>query len=510
MAFRTARRPEAWIAASSHGMPRFPDRWILVVALAVHVATAWFSTGFHSADEHYQVIAFAEAKLGHQPVEELPWEHAAQVRSAFLPTLSMLVFLAAGSAGMHDPFVLAFLLRLLTALFALWAVRRFTLAVRHLVPPPLWRAFLFGSFLLWFLPFLHVRFTGEAWSGLFILLALAALLRPAPARHSFLHAGVFLGLAFLCRPPTLVIALGLGLWLAVEKRAQATRLLQLGLGFLAMALAGLVLDSWFYGQPVLTAWNYLQTGITGDSPHPFTEFPWWYYYAWAVKYAIPLFGIPLLLAFGLACALQPRHFLVWATVPFLVMHMLIPHKDLRFLYPLAGLMPLLLVTAAPLAQAQFPRAAQLLRRPAIRRAVLMVLLGANMLALGAVAFAPAGSGRTRLAAYIHAHYPGQPLQINYQADASTVWDIRIPPFYLPPASTDSLVAEPCKLLHQGGESVQLLITDQGPPLCEVAGAARWVKVEDALPGWKQFLLRAYAWEDHRPRWALYEARPGPA
>src|SRR5690606_36009051 len=236
MAFRTARRPEAWIAASSHGMPRLPDRWILVVALAVHVAAAWFSTGFHSADEHYQVIAFAEAKLGHQPVEELPWEYAAQVRSAFLPTLCMLVFLAAGSAGMHDPFVLAFLLRLLTALFALWAVRRFTLAVRHLVPAPIWRAFLFGSFLLWYLPFLHARFTGETWSGLFILLALSALLRPAPARHAYLHAGLFLGLAFLCRPPTLVIALGLGLWLAVEKRAQATRLLQLGLGLLAMAL----------------------------------------------------------------------------------------------------------------------------------------------------------------------------------------------------------------------------------------------------------------------------------
>lgn len=478
-----------------------------MVALAVHVAAAWFSTGYHSADEHYQVIAFAEAKLGHQAVEWLPWEYAAGIRSAFLPTLCALVFLAAGTAGVHDPFILAFLLRLLTALCALWAVRRFAYAVRHLVPPPLWRAFLFGSFLLWFLPFLHVRFSGETWSGLFILLALAALLRPAPARQAYLHAGLFLGLAFLCRPPTLVIALGLGLWLVVEQRVRAIRLLQLGLGILAMALAGILLDSWFYGQPVFTAWNYLRMGITGDSPNTFTAFPWWYYYAWVVKYAIPLFGIPLLLAFGLACALIPRHFLVWVTVPFLVMHMLIPHKDLRFLYPLADLMPLLLVTVAPLAHAQFPRATLLLRRPAIRRGVLAVLLGVNLLALGAVAFAPAGSGRTRLAAHIHAHYPGQAVQINYLADHFGVWKIHIPTFYLPPAATERLVEHPCEPLDRAGSTVQLLVTDQGLPSCELAGAARWVKVKDALPAWKQYLLRAYDWEDLRPRWALYEAAP---
>ena len=493
-------------------MPAIPQsrfaHWTFLAAVVVYLCTAWCSTGFHAADEQYQVIAFAEARAAHAPRDPLPWEYGAQIRSAFLPVAGMAVFAAARALGMHDPFLLAFLLRALTALLALWALRRFTRGMLPLLPQSLGPPFLLLSYFLWFLPFLLVRFTGETWSGLLILAALAPMPAPQHASRPFLQSGLLLGLAFLCRPPTAAIALGLVGWLVAVKQEARSRTALLLAAMVATVLAGMALDAWFYRQPVATAWNYLRMGVAGNADHPFTEFPWWYYYAWVVKYAIPVFGIPILAAFGLLCAFRPRHFLVWAIVPFLVMHMLLPHKDLRFLYPLAPLMPLLLIAALPAAALHMPRLFGLLARPALRNALLACAAAVNLLALSVVVSSPAGSGRTRLAQHIRQHYPEQPVRINYLSDEPSVWAIRIPRFYLPPNATDSLVGDACGPLQSVHGAAELLVADKQPGPCPMA-ARQWVPVERALPQWKEIALRAYDLEDVRPVWRLYQSTPAP-
>lgn len=485
-------------------MRNVPDRWILLAAFAVLLIAAWFSSGFQSADEHYQVIAFAEAKLGHMAVSTLPWEYAAQIRSAFLPSICCAVFGLAGAAGVHDPCVLAFLLRLLTALFAFGSVLYFVRSVRRTLPTKLYRPLLLLSFFLWFLPFLHVRFTGETWSGLFLLLALAFLHAGEGGRGRYLQCGIALGLAFLCRPPVLAAALGIIGWLGWVKRERTLHLLHLIAAFMALLIAGIVLDSWFYGQFTFTAWNYLKLGITGSTEHPFVEFPWWYYYAWVFKYSIPVFGALILSAFGLLCAFKPRHLLTWVIVPFLLLHMVLPHKELRFLFPLADLVPLLMVTTYPLFTAQWPRMARLLQGP-MGKPVVVLLAGINLAALCAVIFTPAGSGRTRLAGYVDDHYPARPVGLNYLANGTNVWDIRIPRFYLHNNTSDTTTNSPCIPVAESRGAVQLLVA-RGPatfnPRCP---DVQWVEVASAQPAWKAWLMRAYDLEDAAPVWKLYKA-----
>lgn len=315
------------------------DQCVLAAAVVVHLFTAWSSTGFHVADEHYQVIAFAEAKLGHQPLEDLPWEYAERLRGTLLPVLCMAVFSLADGVGIGDPFLLAFFLRLLTAMVALWAMWRSAQCARHHLPAWCWRPFLLLSFFLWFLPFLQVRFTGETWSGIFLLMAMAPMLGAGTGNLPTYRIGLLLGLAFLCRPPTLAAAVGMVAWLVLVQRAPARRLFQLAVGFVAVWLLGIALDSWYYGQPTLTAWNYLHRGILGRSGSPFVAYPWWYYFPWVFKQALPLVGAAILLAFALLVAWRPRHLLTWTLVPFLLLHLAVPHKELRMLYPVAGLMP---------------------------------------------------------------------------------------------------------------------------------------------------------------------------
>src|SRR5690606_39751816 len=51
---------------------------------------------------------------------------------------------------------------------------------------------------------------------------------------------------------------------------------------------------------------------------------------------------------------RSRHVLVWMVLPFVLFHVALPHKELRFLYPLADLMPLLLVMSLDIVMRHWP------------------------------------------------------------------------------------------------------------------------------------------------------------
>ena len=92
----------------------------IAVAVGVHVAAACFNGGFLNADEHYQIIEFAQYKLGRQSLSALPWEFTAQIRPALQPWLVVVLIRLCRVFGVTTPFTIAFLLRLLSALLALW------------------------------------------------------------------------------------------------------------------------------------------------------------------------------------------------------------------------------------------------------------------------------------------------------------------------------------------------------------------------------------------------------
>ncbi len=490
------------------GMPR--ERWILLPAFVVLLLAAWFSTGYHSADEFHQVIAFAGDKVQREPAEPLPWEYAKRIRSAFLPAVAAGVFAAARAIGIHDFSTWTLLLRLLTAGVAFIAVLRFTRTMRAHVPPALQHTFLLLSWFLWFLPFLHVRFTGETWSGLFLLLALAELFKAQPARMDHLRAGGLLGLAFLCRPPVVLAVGGLLCWLAIVRKDPAAKLAGLIAGFVALLVLDFAVDSWFYGEPVFTAWNYLRRGLEGSPDHDFMEYPWWYYFPWVIKYALPVVGVPILLATWLLLRFRPRHVLVWMILPFVLFHMVLPHKELRFLYPLADLMPLLLVLGLDIVMRQWPAFTARIQGKGWFTRLAPVIAAINLAALACVVFAPAGSGNTRLAAYVRSHWPSGGMELRYLAPQSEVWRIKIPAWYLPDGITDNVVNDPCISSDPALACRPLLIAREPWPRCADTPGATWKLALPAIPVWKQYALRAYDWEDAQPCWGLYVQEPGPS
>jgi phosphatidylinositol glycan class B len=133
-----------------------------------------------------------------------------------------------------------------------------------------------------------------------------------------------------------LLGLGLFAWLAVVGRARASALAGFVGGSLLALIIGALADRWGYGHWVFPPLGYIDINLVqGVAAHQFGREP-----VFAYLYLLPaqiFFAITLVLMAAMVCMWlrNPRHPVSWATLPFVLAHMAVAHKEARFLFPLA-------------------------------------------------------------------------------------------------------------------------------------------------------------------------------
>jgi phosphatidylinositol glycan class B len=308
----------------------------LLLLAAVTLITAWFSTTFYFPDEHYQVLELMSYKLGVTGASELPWEFAARIRPWLQPLAYFLLAKPLTLLGMKDMFTLAFILRLATGAFSLTTLAVFARCVLATIEGEAEkRAFVRYLPLFGFLPYLFVRTSSETFSAAFIALGVGLAMGEGTVRRLAL-AGLFCGLAFESRYQTGLMGFGVFVWLMMIGRIRLPSLAAfLGGGLVALALGALA-DRWGYGQWVFPPLGYVEVNLVqGVAAHRFGHEP-----VFAYLYLLPaqiFLAITLVLMVGMVAMWlrNSRHVLTWATLPFVLGHMAVAHKEARFLFPLA-------------------------------------------------------------------------------------------------------------------------------------------------------------------------------
>ena len=316
-------------------MDRALHRSLALLAVVV-IVTAWFSATFYFPDEHYQILEFMAFKLGITPASELPWEFGARIRPWFQPLAYFLITKPLLFVGVKDLFVIAFLLRLITGLFSLLALAAFAKAVLPSIEGgEEKRAFVRYLPLFGFLPYLFVRTSSETFSAAFIALGVALVLdRRSTSRLAL--AGLMCGLAFESRYQTGLLGLGLFGWLAIMARARLAGLGAFLSGGVVALVIGAMADRWGYGQWVFPLFGYVDVNLVqGVAAHQFGREP-----VFAYLYLLPaqiFFAVTLVLMAAMVAMWlrNSRHPVTWATLPFVLAHVAIAHKEARFLFPLA-------------------------------------------------------------------------------------------------------------------------------------------------------------------------------
>ncbi|MFZ5471227.1 MAG: hypothetical protein ACOZIN_17530 [Myxococcota bacterium] len=317
------------------------DRIILPLALtigtAARVVFALVDDGIHWPDEIYQSLEPAHRAVfgyGWQA-----WEFLEGARHWSFPGLVALVLKTALLFGLRSPaeylpFLELFFCTVGTATIASTYLLSRSVGASRLSSALGAASFAFMGLAVYFAP----RAMGETLSALPVTLAFALLLLDAPRRWHLVAAGVLLSLAVGFRLQNGLLCLGaLGVLLARRRRTDALWLLGvLGLGALAYGLV----DWLTWGKPFHSALVYLRFNVLEGRSSDFGRSPPWHYLRVLVS-AEWLTVVPLV---GLAVLGFRRHrALAVLSLVYLLAHSLIPHKELRFLFPL---FPLLCAQAA--------------------------------------------------------------------------------------------------------------------------------------------------------------------
>ena len=328
-----------------------------ILSLLVHLLAAFTSEGFMHHDEHYQIMEFANYKLGHVTGAELPMEFQEQMRSWFLPALVYSFFQFLPLLGVENPFDQVIALKVVMGFFACLVFWVGAIAVLRLVKFSQIKILIPVLFLAtWFVPYLQVRTSSDNLSAQFFLLALfiQMLFYPQLFCSKQNHArvaslalpdfltGVLLGLAFVLRFHIVFLIATFALWLILTKKFSFKKFSLIGFGILAAGIIGWQVDSWGYGESVVSWVNYIQFSFSSHIQSTILPSPWYQYFKYMLVRGVPPFGLIYFIAFLFLGFKHRTHWLFWFFIVYVGIHSLIGHKEVRYLYPLYLLAPIAL------------------------------------------------------------------------------------------------------------------------------------------------------------------------
>jgi len=201
---------------------------------------------------------------------------------------------------------------------------------------------------------------------------------------------------------------GFGLWaLLVDKRGWKFFLVPVVSFLIVYMLLGVGIDSWFYGEFVFAPYNYIRVN-SEVSAIWFGSEPWWFYLYKMISAPTYFIGIPLALAVIYLIIRNPKNPYLWCLIPFFLVHSIIAHKEVRFLFPMAFLVPALLMSAYEgLDQSLGGKKGW----KVVSYVLLLLLLVHNTIGIVANMSKPAGQQTCYLAKYINDNYNDEKVNI---------------------------------------------------------------------------------------------------
>jgi hypothetical protein len=311
---------------------------LMLVGLALRLIAVVFARGYMGSDDHYQVIEIAA-----------DWERGNHLflsggeqfyRSLLYPGVNWLLMALTHRLGFYHPDTVMMVNRFAHALYSLWViVLTYRIGLLLGGKRTAWTAGLLVAAHA-VMPYVAVRDLLETACIPFLLLGLYKIIQieKTDARHSsraWLVAGAALGLSFVIRWQVASAILGIGLYVLYRRRWRGMILLSVGCLFpiVFQGLWDLNLHGIFLGS----MWVYIAHNM--QHARDYVVGPW-YRYVWLI---LGIFIPPFSLLFVAAIARYARRMgvVLWAVLAFLIVHMLVPGKQERFLLPIFPLLALM-------------------------------------------------------------------------------------------------------------------------------------------------------------------------
>jgi phosphatidylinositol glycan class B len=353
------------------------------VGLVLSLFVAWGNCGYYHPDEHFQVLEFAWTIFGEGSKENLSWEFTERMRSWVQPFGIAILFEVARWIGISDPFTLATLARMGSAVLAWVAIGRFVShAVTWSSDPRTRERIIAWSYLLCFSLFIAARTSSENVSTSLFLLGFSFAYRNERALP-FFAAGTLLTLSFITRFPNAPLILGFAAWILTFQKPTLPQTLSAVAGSISTFAASACLDRLGYGEWVFPAWNFLNQNLILGKAASFSSGSWTLYLTHPLR-AFPPLSAVLFLFCVVGWIKRPKNPILWAILPYFAVHLFLSNRQLRFLFPLVVTAPVFAALALEELQKSITSLRSLKRAGTLAFQFLSVQNFALILALGLI------------------------------------------------------------------------------------------------------------------------------
>src|SRR5262249_11005671 len=289
---------------------------------------------------------FGGYKAGWVPQQNLSWEFSSAIRSSVEPFVVFLLIKFLGLFNSSDPFVVAFLMRLITALLCIACFNLWRTKVASETNSPSLIKWYDVALLLWFIPYMCVRSSSEIWSGSLFFISLSFIYKQNKiSRRIFFVSGCLAALAFFIRFQTGFFIAGVLLFRAVHSKKNLKSLLWYGSGFLVTAAINVFLDHLFYQKWCFTPWNYFRENILHGRAAAFGTESFFYYVQEILGTVLPLQALVVISSFIIYIIRKTKDEITVAVLIFLAAHFISAHKEIRFLAPLIFIVPFIFTSS---------------------------------------------------------------------------------------------------------------------------------------------------------------------
>ncbi len=308
---------------------------LVVVAAAPRLWIAWFDQGIVWPDEIYQSVESAHrVAFGYGFT---PWEFDEGARSYLFPGLIAGVWKVCDLVGLDTGLALMRIAKLLVVAGALAGIVLAVRMARELAGNAA-ALITVGLTIAYPLCLLYgTRTFSEAVAAPLILAAVAATIPAWQRPHLVLLAGAAGGAATTLRPQNaIVVVIVLVGLLLLRQSATAARY---AAGAAAAFGLGGLLDWTTWGTPFASTWRILEYNLVDEGRADYGSQSTDFYVRTLATGTGPVL---ILVVIGMVAAARKAPIPTAAVVGYLVVHSVVPHKELRFLYPV---IPLALVLA---------------------------------------------------------------------------------------------------------------------------------------------------------------------
>lgn len=318
----------------------------ILIGIILHLISIYFTIGFYSDDEHFQILEIAAYKLGINKIAindptgyYWEWENHIRMRPWIQPFLYFKL-ISIFKIYSNDPFVWTLILRFLSSIIGFISIvcLFFTFKNIFFKNNKIFNYFLFFSF--WFYPFLHSRTSSENISLSIYIISLCILYKFITEKkilfniYYFSFASFLLGISMVFKFTTVFSALPIFFWFLIFSFNFKKLLIFCTLILVALSI-GLFIDYINWGSFKNTYYQFyfhnLSSGVYGRMKD-FGVDPWYFYFIEILKQLAPPSSIFYLSGLVIYWFKNPKSLLTFITVFTFSVFCLIGHKELRYIF----------------------------------------------------------------------------------------------------------------------------------------------------------------------------------